>query len=491
MSGTVTISGLESKIDIEDTIAKLMEARKYTLTSFEDEQEEVNYDLEAWNDLATLATDLTDSLDVLREWETWNQMSATSSDETVLTATASSSAVSNTYTITIDNLAQAHNVGSSKASDLVSGGTADTDLVSAGVLTEGASFTIEGQTITIGSSETLNTLVGKINTAASSMSSANEVSASILDGRLVISRVNTGATEINMSDVSGSPLESLDILDSSGGYANELVEAKDASFTVNGIAVTRSDNEGITDVITGVTLNLESETDDSSIRLTIDHDTEDAKAAILDYMEKYNTLAEQVRYYTQKPLSGETYSGASITALGELYNDSAVAAIERNIRLQATACKFPYLNATNASYTYDGSTGIADSLEDIGIWTEGEDNALALTDEDKLDYMLENEFDVTAQLFRGVYDSTEGYVHGLASDFYTYSNSVSESLTGEIARRIASLEDTLSDLSDKITEEEENLEEYEDSLTEIFSTMEEAEATFNSELDWFEANFSS
>ncbi|MDD2236501.1 MAG: flagellar filament capping protein FliD [Kiritimatiellae bacterium] len=489
MSGTVTISGLQSKIDIEDTIAKLVAARGYTLTSFEEEQTEVNYDLEAWNEIATLSSDLTDSLDTLREWETWNLMAATSSDETKLTATASSSAVPNVYTILIDNLAQSQSVGGSKASDLVPGGTANTDLVASGILSEGASFTIEGQTVTIGSTETLNTLVGKINTAATSMSAANRVSASILDGRLVVSRENTGSTEINMSDVIGGPLESIGVLNSSGGFVNELVEAMDSSFTVNGIAVTRSSNTGIGDVITGVSLDLEEETTTSAVRLTVNHDTEDTKAAILDYMEKYNALAEKIRYFTQKPLSGETSSGASITALGELYNDSSVAAMERNIRLQATASKYPYLNATNASYTYDGRTGIADSLEDIGIWTAGEDNVLVLSDEDKLDYMLENEFDVTAQLFRGVYDSTEGYVHGLASDFYSYSNSMSQSLTGEIARRIAALEDKLTEISEKITKEQESLDDYQDRLIETFTAMEEAEATFNSELDWFEANF--
>ena len=491
MAGTVTISGLESKIDIADTISKLVEARKYTLTSFQEEQTEVNYDLDAWNDLATLSGELTSSLDKLRTWETWNTMAAVSSDEAILTATASSAAVPNTYTMLINNLAQSHSIGSNKASDLVPGGTANTDLVAAGILSEGASFTVEGQTVTIGASETLNTLVGKINTAATGMSAENRESASILDGCLDVSREKTGSTEINISDVIGSPLESLGVLDATGGYEHELMEAVDAHFTVNGISVTRSNNTGIDDVISGVTLNLQAETIATPVRLTIEHDTEDAKAAIQDYMDKYNALASQVRYYTQKPLSGETSAGATITALGELYNDSTVAAMERNIRLQATASKYPYLNATNAAYTYKGKAGVADSLEDIGIWTQGEDNQLAIIDEDKLDYMLENEFDVTAQLFRGVYDETQGYVHGLASDFYKYSNSMSESLTGEIARRIAALEDKLTDLSERITKEEESLEDYENSLIETFAAMEEAEATFNAELDWFKANFSS
>ncbi len=491
-SGTVKVSGLQSEIDIESTIAALVEARSFRLTSFKEDQEEVNYDLEAWQELLTLSESLTSSLDTLRSWNTWNDMTATSSDESVLTATASTSAVPNSYSILINNLAEAHNVASGKVSDLVPEATVDTDLVAEGILTEGSSFTIEGQTITIGASESMNSLVGKINTAADSMSATNRVVASILDGRLVVARSNTGSTEINMSDVSGNPLESLNVLNSSGGYVNELVEARDASFNVNGIAVTRSNNEGITDVITGVTLNLENTPiGGTAVRLTVGHNVEDAKVAVQTYMDAYNAFAEKVRYYTQKPLSGETYSGASITGLGELYNDSSAAAIERNIRLQATATKAPYLNASNASYTYEGANGVAESLEDIGIWTQGENNILAVTDEDKLDYMLENNFDTVAQLFRGVYVEGEGYTHGLATDFYAYSSSVSESLTGEIATRIGSLEDDLEELEERVDKETGDLDEYEDYLTEVFTAMEEAEAKYKAELDYFNSYFDS
>ena len=295
-SGTVKVSGLQSEIDIKSTIAALVEARSFRLTSFKEDQEEVNYDLEAWQELLTLSESLTSSLDTLRSWSTWNNMTATSSDESVLTASASTSAVPNTYSILINNLAEAHNVASGKVSDLVPDATVDTDLVAEGILTEGSSFTIEGQTITISASESMNTLVGKINTASDSMSSANRVVASILDGRLVVARSNTGSTEINMSDVSGNPLESLNVLDSSGGFVNELVEASDASFNVNGIAVTRSSNEGITDVITGVTLNLENTpVGGTAVRLTIGHNVEDAKVAVQTYVDAYNAFAEKIR----------------------------------------------------------------------------------------------------------------------------------------------------------------------------------------------------
>jgi len=487
--GDVRISGLESKIDIADVIEKLVEARGYKKASYEIEKEDISYDLQAWNDISAKALELTESLDTLREWELWNEMAATSSDETKLTATASSSAIPTSYSIEINQLAMAQNVGGDKASTLVPGGDVNTDLVAAGVLSTGSSFSIEGQIVTIGVTETLNTLVGKINTAADAMSAETRVMAAILDDRMVIIREKTGATDINMTDVGGTPLENIGVLTGTGSFANELVAARDASFTVNGVSVSRASNTGIDDVISGVTFDLLAETPVTPVTLTIGHDTEDTKAAILDFVEKYNAMAEQVRYFTQKPLTGDSASGATIEALGELYNDSLATSLERNLRLQATNTKYPYLNQVNAEYTYKGKTGIADSLQDVGIWTEGKENKLGLVDEEKLDYLLENEFEITTQLFRGVYDSTEGYIHGVASDFYVYANNVSESITGEIARRTKKLEDEITDLDERITEQEKTLEEYEFELVMEFTAMEQAEAKLNAELDWFKQNF--
>ena len=487
--GDIRVSGLESAIDIQDTITKLVEAQRYRITSYEAEQEEVSYDLQAWNELETLAIDLTDSLDTLRSWETWNEMTATSSDESTLTATASSSAVNTSYRIEINQLATSQNVAGTKASDLTVGGTAETDLVAAGVLAAGSSFNIEGQTITIGSEETLNTLVGKINTAGEAMSDDTQVQASILGDQLVIMRKETGAAEMSMSDIGGTPLENLGVLNSSGGYVHELVAAQDADFTVNGASITRSSNEGLDDVITGVTLNLLQETAGTPVILDIDNDTEDAKAAVLDFVEKYNTFAEQMRYYTQIPLTGDsTGDGAQIEALGELYNDSLAKDIEGKMRAYATKSEYPYLNQVNAGYTYNGNEGVCDSLEDIGIWTSGQSNSISVTDEDRLDQMLDSNFELVGQLFRGIYDedSDDGYVHGVASDFYAYMDNVSSSITGEIASRIGSLEDEITQFDTEIATEEESLAAYEERLITQFTNMESAEAEMNYQLKWLE-----
>ena len=684
----IHIGGLLSGQDVSGWIEKILAAEAAPLETLYEEKDELDADIAAWSDISISATDLTDVLDDLRSLTLWSQMEALSSDETKMTASASSSAIETTYAMIIEQLAQAHTVATDRADDLSTGATSTTDLVAAGVLNAGDEFDLEGQTITIDATESLSTLRTKINTAAESMATGSKVLATILDDRLVIMREDTGATQLDISDITGTPLMDLgfiykptppsgdvlyldmitdnspnvldysgnnnhgtvggsatftsagkyqgaydlnaatsdyitvpqdptldsydefsmsvwvktsssgaqtlisygdlgidagvllrlnggvpqayiddgttqvavsgsasiadgewhqvtitddgstfslfvdgqeaDTQDSSGvgvittnihdttevgrqwnsgsatnyytgtidevtvfnralsetevedycnSFKNELLEAQDAVFYVDGARVTRSENMEIDDVIENVTLNLYATADASDqLYLRVDNDTTDAKDTILDFVDKYNALADKLQYYRESNIE----EGEIVT--GELHGDSLVQSMYSNIRKWATNSKYPYLNQTNAEYTYEGRTGVMDCLEDIGIWTAGRDNILEVDDEDRLDYFLENNFDEVAQLFRGVYDATNGYEHGVATDFYNYSYSLTDAITGDIDRRITRLEEQVDDNEDETKKLSKRLDDEEQRLWEEFTAMEDAIGKMQSDL---------
>lgn len=476
------LNGLVSGTDYQALIDKLVEIRRKPMVAKEEKNTRIEADVAAWSDINTYMTTLTDKLNDLRTWDTWNKMKATSSGLSKLTATATTAANVGSYKIGISQLAQAHSVRSNRASDLAPGGTNTTDLVAAGVLNAGDTFVIEGQTITIGATMSLNNLRDTINTASSSMPAANRVTASIVDNNLVITRNNTGSLQITMSDTGGTPLQALHILSAPATYEHELTVAQTAQFMVNSIAVERDNNTGLTDVVSGVTLNL-TETTIADLTLTIDADRETPKKAIIAFIEAYNASAGILESYGDVALIGEASAkGASVDQSGILSSDSLVRMIKTNMRKQATLTEYPYLNQINASYTYGGNIGVMDSLDDIGIWTSSRSNRLEITDEDRLDYLLQNNFDTVSQLFRGVYDSTEGYVHGVATDFYKYSSSVSASLTGDIARRISALNDQKKGNESDMVEMQRDLDTYEQEMWNVFAKMEDAIASMQSEL---------
>ena len=105
--------------------------------------------------------------------------------------------------------------------------------------------------------------------------------------------------------------------------------------------------------------------------------------------------------------------------------------------------------------------------------------------------MLEHEFDNVEQLFKGVYDDVEiAYTDGIASDFYSYANRMSEALTGDIAKRIEALTENYDDLADDIEEMEADLENYEQKQWDIFTVMENALANMKDQTSYISSVFS-
>jgi flagellar hook-associated protein 2 len=400
-----------------------------------------------------------------------------------MSATATSAASDATYDISISTLAKAHSVRSNSYASKTD------DLTSSGVLTDGDTFTIGGKTFTVGANEygktvagkeTLSSLVDKINYASSSMTDDKRVTASIISASptshyLVLTREKTGDTYIDSMDTSGSSLQSLGIRSSSwpgDNYSNVLVNHSDASFMVNNIAVTRSNNTGISDVINGVTFDL-LDTSITDFTLTVSADKSAVKSAITDFIDKYNilaaTLAEQGKIETQG--SALDPDGASIASKGVLADDPLVAEIVRNMRSMATGSKSPSLNNVNASYTFEGKAGVMDSLQDIGVWTTGRDNQLEVIDEARLEAVISNNFGKVEQLFRGIFDSTKGYQNGVASDFFRYSDGLSQSITGGIATRVKALEDKSTLLGERVKDLDDYLVTYEQELWNRFTYM--------------------
>jgi flagellar capping protein FliD len=81
------------------------------------------------------------------------------------------------------------------------------------------------------------------------------------------------------------------------------------------------------------------------------------------------------------------------------------------------------------------------------------------------------------------------YTDGIASDFYKYTNRVSESLTGDIALRIEALTKRFDDLSEDIDEMKLDLEDYEQKQWDIFTIMENSLAKMKDQTAYINSVF--
>jgi len=237
---------------------------------------------------------------------------ATVSSSSVLTATATNAAAAGTYQVHVHSLAAAQVVQSSGFASM----TEPLPVPVAGTIT------LNGQSITITETDTLESIAAKINATAGVGARATILQTSPGSYRMILTSDKTGAA--GAMDFGGDldVWRALGVLDA-GDAVNEVVAASDASFTVNGISFTRSDNT-VSDAIPGVTLSLLEAGDGAKTSITVGYDDDAIVDAVKQFVAEYNNMIDTVGKYT-------TYDANTRTA-GLLFGDPLVTGLLSQMR---------------------------------------------------------------------------------------------------------------------------------------------------------------
>ena len=189
-------------------------------------------------------------------------------------------------------------------------------------------------TITTTSSTTLAQLRDSINNTVSDSDSdgTNDLTASIMyngSDYVLVLKANQGAANairVTASDASSSTLSNAFEYNTSDKTLTQSVSAADASFTVDGISMTRSNNT-ITDLYEGYTLQLLA-TNSSAITISALENTTTLEGYMQDFVDSYNTLYSTIR--------GLTQANTGIDTSGVLVSDSTATRIIRELRAFST-----------------------------------------------------------------------------------------------------------------------------------------------------------
>ena len=189
-------------------------------------------------------------------------------------------------------------------------------------------------TITTTSSTTLAQLRDSINNTVSDSDSdgTNDLTASIMyngSNYVLVLKANQGAANairVTASDASSSTLSNAFEYNTSDKTLTQSVSAADASFTIDGISMTRSNNT-ITDLYEGYTLQLLA-TNSSAITISALENTTTLEGYMQDFVDSYNTL-----YST---ISGLTQANSGLDTSGVLVSDSTATRILRELRAFST-----------------------------------------------------------------------------------------------------------------------------------------------------------
>lgn len=329
--------------------------------------------------ISTLSTDLQNLTDFTG---TMASKTGSSSDTNVLTGsiTSSAAAVTGTYTVVVQNLAQ----NSSAATDSI--GASDT-------LTGGITFKVgngDWQTVNVGdhsSAKTLSGMMAAINNTDLGVTARVMTNADGTQRLSITSKTNGAAGQITIADSTSNPTSPTNLADSTKADKNTglgmatIQDGKDANMTVDGIPVTSATNN-VTNAIAGLTLQLLSTgstgTDSSpeSVQVMINNDTSTIETAISTFVSDYNTAIKAINTQEGKDSSGNPEP---------LYGTSALVQLQQGLQ-----------SAMSGSF---GANTI-NSLVSLGITANTAADGTISLDTGTLSDALNNNFDQVVSFFQ-------------------------------------------------------------------------------------------
>lgn len=398
----IRFPGLGSSIDFGSIVQQLVALESRNIQRQRDRQSTLKTRSDAWKDLTSRLDNLKAKAGQLRLAATLGARKVDTTDDKVVTATASSEAVAATYRIQVETLASQHKVQTGSLS------SASLDLASQGVttfgdITVGKKADGTDATITVNSTDTLTSLAAKINQNSATVR-ATVIKYADNDFRLQLTTAESGVAN-NFTTTAGSAQQLLDgassvlkdlgILDAGGALnAANASGGTDAVFYIDGspTAIRRSTNV-INDVITGVTFTLKrTSTSDGTpapggldvTSLTVSSNREEGLKAIKEFVEAYNSAYT----FIESKVSKDSLTGL----IGPLSGESSVNRILTQLRQIVSA-------------PVTGLTGSITSLTNIGIstgkWDSATKNQLEI-DETKLTKALDENIDKVMELFGAV-----------------------------------------------------------------------------------------
>ncbi len=290
----INFAGLASGIDSEGLIEAISEATRQTrIKPNEDKIGKLQDENDALDELKTLLSELkeiTENFTTLAGGIVAKQ--AGSSDETVLTATASNSAIDGTYTFTVNQLAtNATWSFDDRTTDPATPVLAATQTGSLLIQVGNPAGSADSYTVNLTDTTTWNQVVADIN---SNMTEAvatlvNTGTSSSPSYAIVIQSNNVGEDDGTLTLTTAGDLAT--VWDDTIGAGSTVDQAQNAEFTLDGIAGTIvRDSNVINDLIQGVTIRLEDS--GGPVTLQVETDNTATLAAAQEYVDKYNEIVE-------------------------------------------------------------------------------------------------------------------------------------------------------------------------------------------------------
>jgi len=460
------ILGLVSGLDVDTLVSQLMSIERRPLNQLEERKSSYELKKELWQDINTSLVSLKGSMDTLAAQSVYDSKKMIIGDQSVLTATYDSTAAISKYEVNITALAKFLTITSDRQTDINAAlGLSGTFNIGDGTKTS--------TPISISATDSLTSIMNKINVATDASGNRINVEASIVDNKLILKGVTANDNIVITNDTNGI-FVSLGVLNPDLTFKNKLNDASLGSMTINGLTVNFAQNSELRNIIPGVTLNLLKV---GSTTLEIQKDVDAVVNAVKDFINKYNSLMDLVNQrLSEKPI--ENPANDSERKIGLLRGDFNLISIKDSLRRMIS-------DPVSGLTTYD-------ELAKVGITTESTDfgkSGKLVLDETKLRDALTKNPDAVYQLFTQNKDvngngKIETSEMGIAKRLQNYIDFLTGFSSGIITKKLSSFDTIINDYNKRIEDMEKRLDEIEKRYYRQFTQMERALSTMRNQSNW-------
>nr|MDH3091550.1 flagellar hook-associated protein 2 [Bacillus velezensis]MDH3098484.1 flagellar hook-associated protein 2 [Bacillus velezensis]WGE00086.1 flagellar hook-associated protein 2 [Bacillus velezensis] len=306
------ITGLNSGLDVDSLVKKLMDAEKRPLNKLNQQKQTLEWKRDAYREMNTQIADMySTTFNNMLMSTNWNKKTVTSSDSSVSAAAVSAEQNIST-SMSVQRLATPTTYKSSGAINFTSG---QSQTLKFNVTNPGETKPTEVN-VTIAATDTIDDVISKLNSSGLGVTALKE---KISNGTDYVDTIafTSNKTGEGFTLAAGDDATKSFLKDQLGfavdDATNELTanaEGKNAKFTFNGLEMTKTSNNF---TINGIKYTLNSVTDSNkTVTINSTTDTDGIFDNIKDFVDKYNTLIKSAnakvtesKYRDYKPLTDE------------------------------------------------------------------------------------------------------------------------------------------------------------------------------------------
>ncbi|TLS33070.1 flagellar hook-associated protein 2 [Geobacillus thermoleovorans] len=480
MANTLRISGLASGMDIDKIVSDLMKAERMPLDKLKQKKQLLEWQRDDYRAMNTLLQGLDDYLfSNITLQSSMLKKTVSSSNESVVTATAGSSAANVAAAIQVNQVATSA-VWLSDATKRVDKASfsVDADVTLTINVTNGDGTTKQAA-ITVKKGTTLDGVIAQLN---SNLDLGVSAFYDEQTGRVSIMKKDTGAqASLVLADQATA-----DFFAQKLGFAGAIAgqeltgktAGKDADITINGLQTTRSSN---TFTINGVTYTVKGT---GTAMVSVATDADAMFNAIKGFVDKYNDTIDKInaelkeeRYRDYPPLTDEQKEAMTEKQI-ELWEEKARSGMLRGDSILSSALSKMRMNVYTKVEGANIPSGFS-QLAQIGITTSSNylDGGKLIIDETKLREKIKENPDAVYQLFNqdGATDAEKGIARRLRDTIKATIGKIEQKAGKTIwTNQQFAIGRDLIEINDQIDRFQDRLKQIEDRYYRQFTAMEEA-----------------